>query len=172
MLAAVRAARTHGKKVGRQIRAQAVAERREGGLFAPWYGLDVTPAFATPEAAAAAAAAAGAGMTTNILNPAFMQAGLAAVGSNTSSAPSQGLAWNRTAAAAAGDVGVVAAGVADRNISAAFFGGGGWNTNNNLWQGWGMNYYYFDYYQWWREHYFLRNMYMNLRIPPKVNPCK
>jgi hypothetical protein len=42
------------------------------------------------------------------------------------------------------------------------------------WSGWSYldNSYYYNYYQYWREYYFLRNLYMNLRIPPKVNPCK
>lgn len=42
------------------------------------------------------------------------------------------------------------------------------------WTGWGYNdaSTYSSYYQFWREHYFLRNLYMNLRIPPKINPCK
>jgi hypothetical protein len=71
---------------------------------------------------------------------------------------------------------VSAAGAADdgsnRTVSAAFFGGGSAVPQNFLWSGWGSNTAYFDYYQWWREHYFMRNLYMNLRIPPKVNPCK
>lgn len=38
----------------------------------------------------------------------------------------------------------------------------GWGWDNGL----GYN----GYYAWWREHYFLRNLYMQLRVPPKVCP--
>jgi hypothetical protein len=61
-------------------------------------------------------------------------------------------------------------------VSAAFFGGG-WGGGIDPWNGWGYcggscGAGYGGYYKWWKEHYFLRNLYMNLRIPPKTNPCK
>jgi hypothetical protein len=159
MLAAVRAAKAHHKKLARQARIAAAAEAERAQ---PWLGPEVTPADASPAAVAAAAAAvAAAGVTPNVLNPAYMHAAYGVPVSNSSRVRIAALE-NSTMAAVA----------SNRTISAAFFGGGGWNTNNFMWQGWGQNYFYYDYYQWWREHYFLRNLYMNLRIPPKVNPCK
>lgn len=167
MLQAVKAAKLHGRKVRKQMKAAAAVEAQLA-KFKPWLGpevtAEVTPAAASPEAAAAAI-----GVAPDVLNPALMQA---VFGPPSNSSRARNATWaNRTSAAGGASVGVAAA-AADRNISAAFLASGGWNTNNFMWQGWGMNYYYFDYYQWWREHYFLRNLYMNLRIPPKVNPCK
>jgi hypothetical protein len=62
-------------------------------------------------------------------------------------------------------------------VSAAFLGGGGWGGGIDPWTGWGWcggscGNGFGGYYKWWKEHYFLRNLYMNLRIPPKTNPCK
>eukprot|EP00775_Hariotina_reticulata_P007431 gene7431-7640_t len=81
---------------------------------------------------------------------------------------------NRTVSSAATLAAQAADGAPGRNgtVSAQFiltpsFAFAGWN-------GWGYldNSFYYNYYQYWREYYFLRNLYMNLRIPPKVNPCK
>jgi hypothetical protein len=61
-------------------------------------------------------------------------------------------------------------------VSASFLIGSGWGGGIDPWNGWacggscGAG--YGGYYKWWKEHYFLRNLYMNLRIPPKTNPCK
>jgi hypothetical protein len=62
-------------------------------------------------------------------------------------------------------------------VSASFLGGGGWGGGIDPWTGWGWcggscGNGFGGYYKWWKEHYFLRNLYMNLRIPPKTNPCK
>jgi hypothetical protein len=42
------------------------------------------------------------------------------------------------------------------------------------WSGWGTNNVddYYQYYTYWKEYYFLRNLYMNIRIPIQQNPCK
>ena len=42
------------------------------------------------------------------------------------------------------------------------------------WSGWGSNTVddYYEYYTYWKEYYFLRNLYMNIRIPIQQNPCK
>jgi hypothetical protein len=168
MLYAVKAAKQHGKRVAKQIRAAAAVDAQLA-KFKPWIGPEVTPAAASSEAAAAAAAA---GAAPDVLNPAFMQADFGGHAGRNSSWV-QNTTWGNSTSADAVSVSIAAAAAAtDRNISAALFASGGWNTNNFLWQGWGMNYFYFDYYQWWREHYFLRNLYMNTRIPPRVNPCK
>jgi hypothetical protein len=169
MLQAVKAAKQHGKRVAKQIRAAAAVEAQLA-KFKPWVGPEVTQAAVSSGAAAAAAAAAAAGAAPDVLDPAFMQAAFSGPASRNSSR-AHNATWGNGTSADAASVSIAAA-AADRNISAAFFASGGWNTNNNLWQGWGMNYFYFDYYQWWREHYFLRNLYMNTRIPPRVNPCK
>lgn len=166
MLAAVGAARAYGRHVRYQIRTAAAAARAKAESFMPPMDTGSMPADTDGVAAMAAAAAA---VTPNILHPDFIQSAAAYAASRNHSSDKH---WLDAAKAASNATVSVAAATADRNISAAFFASGGWNTNNFLWQGWGMNYYYFDYYQWWREHYFLRNMYMNLRIPPKVNPCK
>lgn len=160
MLAAVAAAKAHAKKVQRQIKIAAAAEASTTTRMQPWLDAEMSPA----------GVGAGGPAASSVLSPALMQA----VYGHSAGNSSRSVQWlNVTAAAVDGPGGTATtSGVHDRNISAAFFASGGWNSNNNLWQGWGQNYYYYDYYQWWREHYFLRNLYMNLRIPPKVNPCK
>jgi hypothetical protein len=176
MLFMVATAQAYGKQVEKVIRAAAVAQA-QSSMPRPWRDLGVTPAIFPATSAAVSAAAPATDVASAVLQPGFMQAAGLDQPSNSSTRSTRAAVLNVTAAAAdpaggAAASAAAAAGVPDRNIQAAFFSNGGWGTNNFLWQGWGMNYYYYDYYQWWREHYFMRNLYMNLRIPPKVNPCK
>ncbi|WIA36785.1 hypothetical protein OEZ86_008040 [Tetradesmus obliquus] len=84
--------------------------------------------------------------------------------------------YNQRAGSSSSSSNAAAAASPPGTVSASFFIGSGWGGGIDPWNGWacggscGAG--WGGYYKWWKEHYFLRNLYMNLRIPPKTNPCK
>uniref|UniRef100_A0A383V3P6 Uncharacterized protein n=1 Tax=Tetradesmus obliquus TaxID=3088 RepID=A0A383V3P6_TETOB len=126
-------------------------------------GLGLGPALAAPEVSDALSSLSNSSSSSSNRTVSLAASGAAANAQRAGSSSSS----SSNAAATASPPGTV---------SASFFIGSGWGGGIDPWNGWacggscGAG--WGGYYKWWKEHYFLRNLYMNLRIPPKTNPCK